>query len=185
MQFKQLNHKSTKIVLNPLRNNLFYIVFFIIVLIAGLNSAFCQEKRPNIIAKPITKQNNNKPIIAKIDTKDSILVKKDSLKPKKSGLEAIVKRKAVDYEKIDQKTKIVTLYNKAELYYQDIDLKAGIIVLDYSKDEVYAGRIKDSSGKFTQYPKFKQGSNEVEPDSIRYNFKTKKALVWNSRTKQG
>jgi len=25
----------------------------------------------------------------------------------------------------------------------------------------------------------------VEPDSIRFNFKTKKALVWNSRTEQG
>jgi len=25
----------------------------------------------------------------------------------------------------------------------------------------------------------------VEPDSIRFNFKTKKALVWNSRTDQG
>ena len=33
-------------------------------------------------------------------------------------------------------------------------------------------------------PKFKQGANEVQPDSIRFNFKTKKALVWNSRTKQ-
>jgi hypothetical protein len=36
----------------------------------------------------------------------------------------------------------------------------------------YAGRIKDS-GKLTQYPNFKQGSNVVEPDSIRFNFKLK------------
>ena len=74
---------------------------------------------------------------------------------------------------------------KPNLYYQDIELKSGIIVMDYEKNEVYAGRIKDSTGKYTQLPIFKQGTNIVEPDSIRFNYKTKKALVWNSRTDQG
>jgi lipopolysaccharide assembly outer membrane protein LptD (OstA) len=76
------------------------------------------------------------------------------------------------------------LYDKAELYYQDIELKAGIIVMDYEKNEIYAGRLKDSTGKYTQLPVFKQGTNVIEPDSIRFNYKTKKALVWNSRTEQ-
>ena len=57
--------------------------------------------------------------------------------------------------------------------------------MDYEKNEVYAGRIKDSTGFYTQYPNFKQGENIIEPDSIRFNFKTKKALIWNSRTDQG
>jgi lipopolysaccharide assembly outer membrane protein LptD (OstA) len=108
----------------------------------------------------------------------------DSIK-KKPLLEDKIKRKAVDYEKFDQKKKLITLYNKAEVYYQDIELKSGIIVIDYNKSEVYAGRIKDSTGVYSQRPVFKQGSNVVEPDSIRFNFKTKKALVWNSRTDQG
>ncbi|HSD13644.1 MAG TPA: putative LPS assembly protein LptD, partial [Flavobacterium sp.] len=38
---------------------------------------------------------------------------------------------------------------------------------------------------YTQNPIFKQGDNVLEPDSIRFNTKTKKALVWNSRTQQG
>lgn len=50
---------------------------------------------------------------------------------------------------------------------------------------MYAGRIKDSTGKYTQFPNFKQGANVVEPDSIRFNFKTKKAIIWNSRSDQG
>ncbi|MBP6557914.1 MAG: LPS-assembly protein LptD, partial [Flavobacterium sp.] len=111
--------------------------------------------------------------------------KKDSLKPKKALLDGKIKRKAVDYEKLDQKKKLITLYNKAEVFYEDIELKSGIIVIDYQKNEVYAGRIKDSTGKYTQLPVFKQGNNVVEPDSIRFNFKTKKALVWNSRSQQG
>ncbi|WP_396186714.1 putative LPS assembly protein LptD, partial [Flavobacterium sp.] len=40
-------------------------------------------------------------------------------------------------------------------------------------------------GTYTQYPNFKQGGNVIEPDSIRFNFKTQKALIWNSRTEQG
>lgn len=95
-----------------------------------------------------------------------------------------VRRKAKDYERIDQKNKKLTLYNEAELYYEDIELKSGIIVMDYSKDEIYAGRIKDSTGALTQRPVFKQGQNVVEPDSIRFNTVTKKALIWNSRTEQ-
>jgi lipopolysaccharide assembly outer membrane protein LptD (OstA) len=63
-------------------------------------------------------------------------------------------------------------------------LKAGIIVMDYEKNEIYAGRLKDSTGQYTQLPVFKQGQNVIEPDSIRFNYKTKKALVWNSRTEQ-
>jgi lipopolysaccharide assembly outer membrane protein LptD (OstA) len=100
-------------------------------------------------------------------------------------LEGIVRRSAVDYEKNDQKKKQLTLYNQAELYYLDIELKAGVIVMDYDKSEIYAGRIKDSTGAYTQNPVFKQGTNVIEPDSIRFNYKTKKALVWNSRTEQG
>ena len=108
----------------------------------------------------------------------------DTIKIKKPLIESQIKRKAVDYERIDQKKKQITLYNKAELYYQDIELKAGIIIMDYDKNEIYAGRIKDSLGNYSQLPVFKQGSNLVEPDSIRFNYKTKKALVWNSRTEQ-
>ncbi|HEX8269669.1 MAG TPA: putative LPS assembly protein LptD [Flavobacterium sp.] len=110
-------------------------------------------------------------------------VVQDSIKPT-SLITSKIRRKAVDYERIDQKQKTITLYNEAELYYQDIELKAGIIIMNYEKEEVYAGRIKDSLGNYTQLPVFKQGTNVVEPDSIRFNYKTKKALVWNSRTEQ-
>lgn len=104
---------------------------------------------------------------------------------KKSILADKVKYKAEDYVKMSQDNKEVTLYNKAELYYQDIELKSGKIIMNYEKNEAYAGRIKDSTGTYVQYPYFKQGNNVIEPDSIRFNYKTKKALIWNSRTQQG
>jgi len=116
--------------------------------------------------------------------KETDTIKKDSIKVK-VFLDGKVKYKSENYARIEQKKKLITLYDKAELYYKDIELKAGIIVMDYEKNEVYAGRIKDSTGAYTQYPNFKQGGNVIEPDSIRFNFKTQKALIWNSRTEQG
>jgi hypothetical protein len=71
------------------------------------------------------------------------------------------------------KRKNTILYDKAELYYQDVELKAGIIVMNYETNEVYAGRIRDYR-KIHTISNFKQGANEVQPDSIRFNFKTQK-----------
>ena len=181
---KKLNLDFTKIVFKPLYTNLFNIVLLAIFLTIGSNNSYSQDlpKKPiEIKAKEEQKISNNNVKEVKIST-DSIKI--DTLKPKKALLESKIKRNAIGYEKINQKKKQMTLYDKAELYYQDIELKSGIIVLDYEKNEIYAGRIKDSTGKYTQLPVFKQGANVIEPDSIRFNFKTKKALVWNSRTEQ-
>lgn len=95
-----------------------------------------------------------------------------------------IKYKAKDYVRINQKEQKIYLYDEAEIYYQDTELKAGIIVLDYVNNEVYAGRIKNEDSTYSQTPNFKQGNQVVIPDSIRFNFDTKKALIWNSRTEQ-
>ena len=91
---------------------------------------------------------------------------------------------AQDSVKIDQKLSRIYLYNKANIKYQDMELKAGYIVLDYEKSEVYAGRIRDSIGNYSQKPFFRQANNEVNPDSIRFNFDTKRAIIWNSKSSQ-
>ncbi|TVZ13818.1 hypothetical protein JM81_0013 [Maribacter sp. MAR_2009_72] len=113
---------------------------------------------------------------------DSLAI--DSLNQKPPLLLDKITYKAKDYVKLSQKENKIYLYNEAEIYYQDTELKAGIIIMDYIKNEVYAGRMKDSLGNYSQLPYFKQGSNIVIPDSIRFNFDTQKALIWNSRTEQ-
>ena len=109
---------------------------------------------------------------------------RDTVQPAKGALLDKVTYKAKDYVRISQTEQKIYLYNEAEIYYQDTELKAGIIVLDYARNEVYAGRIRDSVGNYSQLPFFKQGTNEVIPDSIRFNFDTEKAIIWNSRTEQ-
>ncbi|MEY4432736.1 MAG: hypothetical protein RLZZ44_866, partial [Bacteroidota bacterium] len=175
---QKTNHIFTKIALKPLRTNLFNIVLLSFFLTIGLSKVYAQDiikKKSSIPSKTEVLQPNSNlgTIKEKAEESKSDTIKKDSLKPKKAFLEGKVKYKADNYTKIDQKKKHITLYDKAELYYQDVELKSGIILLDYEKNEVYAGRIKDSTGKFTQFPNFKQGANIIEPDSIRFNFKTK------------
>ncbi|WP_396150400.1 putative LPS assembly protein LptD [Flavobacterium sp.] len=187
MALQKSSHNFTKIALKPLRTNLFHIVLSAFFLTIGIQKNYGQDL-PNKSLRIEAEKTPDSLIINKenfTEIKDT--TKKDSLPKleKKSLLEGKIKYTAEDYTKIDQKNKLLTLYNKAELYYQDIELKAGIIVMNYEKDEVYAGRIKDSTGTYTQLPVFKQGSNVVEPDSIRFNTKTQKALIWNSRTDQG
>lgn len=169
-----------------MQRNLFYIVFLTIFLTFGNGKTYSQDLPKNATSFPPKNQTTTPetPIKAEEALIVTDTIKIDTIVKKKPLLEGKIRRKAVDYEKIDQKKKQITLYNQAEVYYQDIELKAGIIVIDYQKNEIYAGRIKDSTGQYTQYPNFKQGANVVEPDSIRFNFKTKKALVWNSRTEQ-
>lgn len=108
----------------------------------------------------------------------------DSIQEKEPLLLDKIKRHADGYMVIDRKENKLYMYDGAELYYQDIALKSGVIVLDYKTNEVTAGRIKDTLGTLVQPPSFKQGQDEVFPDSIRFNFKTKKAIIWNSRSEQ-
>ena len=112
--------------------------------------------------------------------KDSII--NDSIKPKEA-IDGIITHDAEDYTTQNAKNKTVTLYNNAQITYTDIDLKAGIIVIDYKKSTIYAKGIKDSLG-YHQKPVFKQGEQESEQDSILFNFKTKKALVYGVKTNQ-
>ncbi|MDD2986204.1 putative LPS assembly protein LptD [Flavobacterium sp.] len=187
MAYQKPSHNFTKIALKHLRTKLFHIVLSAFFLTIGLPKVQAQELQNKTL-----QVSPEKPADSLIINKESFFTLQDTLvqdtlktAKKPTLLEDKIKYKAEKYTKIDQKKKLITLYDQAELYYQDIELKAGIIIMDYEKSEVYAGRIKDSSGVYTQIPVFKQGTNLIEPDSIRFNFKTKKALIWNTRTEQG
>ena len=114
---------------------------------------------------------------------DKILLDSISQPEKKPLLLSKVRYTAKDCVRINRKENKLILYNEAELYYQDIELRAGIIILDYKTNEVNAGRIEVDS-VLVQYPFFKQADNEINPDSIRFNFDTQKALIWNSKSGQ-
>lgn len=115
---------------------------------------------------------------------DSIV--KDTLKVNKpkEALADIVTHTADDYIAIDLEKNITTLYNNAKLHYQDVDLEAGVIIIDYKNELIKAFGIKDSLG-YQQLPYFKQGEEESTQDSLLVNYKTERALIWGVKSMQG
>lgn len=126
---------------------------------------------------------NLKPVIEEINEEAKDTVKTDSIIPPKETLTDVVEYYGEDYVLLNRKENKVYMYNKAFIIYGDMRIDAGLIILDYNKNEVYAKGI-DSAGVYSQRPIFVQATNRVEPDSIRYNFDSEKALVYNSRTEQ-
>ena len=110
--------------------------------------------------------------------------KTDSIKPVNNALLGKILYEATDTTSISPKEKLIRLYNNAKITYQDMEITSGIIIVDYDKNEIYAGRIKDSLGEYTQLPVFKQGQDEIRPDSLKFNMDTKKAIIFNSRTEE-
>ena len=120
------------------------------------------------------------PNIIKLDTIKQI----DSIKPVNQSLLGKITYEASDTTAISPKEKLIRLYNNAKITYQDMEITSGVIIVDYDKNEIYAGRIKDSLGEYTQLPVFKQGQDEIRPDSLKFNMDTKKAIIFNSRTEE-
>src|SRR5699024_1335497 len=181
----------TKIVYLALQTNKPNILLLCILMLLGIASAGAQE-RDSISSFKIPLKNDsllfsNDTLIGLVPPEilsDSIA--SDSTKQKKKELlEHNIKQSAKDWIRNDLKEQKVYLYNEARIEYGDMTLTAGKIVLDNETREVYAYGIKDTADNYTQRPVFTQGGQKVEPDSIRMNIDTKRALVHNSRTEQG
>jgi LptD protein len=111
---------------------------------------------------------------------DTIVQKKQA----SSFLNEKVHYLATDSIQVDMQQKKAFLYNHAEVYYQDLILKAGFIEIDFGNDLVYAYGIKDSTGKETQKPVFEQGPEKFTAGKITYNIKTKKGKINDVITQQ-
>ncbi|MFN8300692.1 MAG: putative LPS assembly protein LptD [Chitinophagales bacterium] len=97
----------------------------------------------------------------------------------------IIKYQADDSIVYDMGTKMMYLYNKGELTYQKINLKADLVSFDWTTFNLMAEGAPDSSGKISGKPIFKDDNNEYHAGRMKYNFKTKKGIVYEVSTKEG
>ncbi len=79
----------------------------------------------------------------------------------------------------------IYLYKDAYVKYEDFELKAGFIRVDFNHSEVFAEGIKDTAGKTIQKPVFVESGKSYRADNMRYNFETKKAKIYKVITKEG
>nr|HPR32683.1 putative LPS assembly protein LptD [Prolixibacteraceae bacterium] len=79
---------------------------------------------------------------------------------------------------------IVYLYGDASIQYGSIELTADFVSVNFNTREIFARGIPDSSGTIIEKPHFKDGTEEFDCTSLRYNFETGKGFVENVVTEQ-
>jgi len=118
---------------------------------------------------------------------DTLTITRDSLfytRISDDAIESTVAYKAAGYKKNNMSERKVYLIDEAEVTYQNIYLKADSVVLDMDLATIFASGRRDSTGKSTGKVIFREGSESYEVDTLRYNFKTSRAIIVNLVTKQ-
>ena len=114
-------------------------------------------------------------------------IRLDSINRKKSGgVDAPVEYTAEDSLVYDAPNKIAHLYGNSNVKYTNMDLTSDKIAMDIDKSNVRATGTTDSTaeGGIKGKPVFKMGSDTYDTDTIKFNFKSKKALINNVYTEQ-
>jgi len=119
------------------------------------------------------------------DTVPQDTVPADSTPRSKNALDMPVDYSAEDSITFDYGRSRAHLYGGSKVKYQNLELEADIINIAIDSSLVHASGRMDSTGNVVGKPTFRQGSDEYEPDSISYNFKTRKAFITNVYTQQG
>ena len=114
-------------------------------------------------------------------------IRLDSINRKKSGgIDAPVQYQADDSLVYDAHHKVAHLYGNSNVKYENMDLTSDRISMDLDKSNVRASGTKDSmaDGGIKGKPVFKMGNDTYDTDTIKFNFKSKKALINNVYTEQ-
>lgn len=88
-------------------------------------------------------------------------------------------RDSIIYDILDKK---IYLYGQASVVYDDLDLKAGFIIVDWEKNEVFAEHTLDSLQKPNEIPAFKNADQNFDAMSMRYNFKSQKGIIYDAKS---
>jgi lipopolysaccharide assembly outer membrane protein LptD (OstA) len=120
---------------------------------------------------------------------DSLLVSQDSnnmaAKTDKFMLSAKIDYASADSLSMDIKNKMAWMYGNASIDYEDINLKAAIISINFETNTIHAYPTYDTLGNPVGMPEFKQGDLSFKSKEIAYNFTTRKGLIQNVITKEG
>lgn len=120
---------------------------------------------------------------------DSLLVtdtiSADTVKKSPQALESTVKYTAADSISIDLRKRKVYLYNKAEINYEQINLTAALVDIDFPTNLITAYGKRDSLGILQDKPVFTEAGKDYMSEVMIYNYKTKKGRIKKVKTKEG
>lgn len=107
----------------------------------------------------------------------------DTLQLPAEQLEAVVETKA-DNIRNDVPKKMTYLNNKAQVKYQDMEIDADYISIDWDQSLIFARGELDSLGRIKTPAVANQGGKKYEYDEFTYNIKTRQAIAFNARTEE-
>lgn len=102
----------------------------------------------------------------------------------KDSLDAPVDYSATDSMIYDIAGQKIHLYGNASVTYTDINLKAAHIIFNWASNVVTARGLPDSLGRKSGQPEFSDGTQSFTADSMRYNFVSRKGIVYDVTTTQ-
>ena len=169
-----------------------------LLILGGASAPAWAQRRPTPTTVPRDVDVRTPPTITR-DTSTSLLgpsparvdadsTRSDSLRlaAKPTGaIQTTVKYKAIDSIRFEVTSKKAFLYNKANVDYGDLSLKAALITVNYGENLLTASGANDTTGRLRDRPLFKQGATTYEAEQINYNFKTKKGRINGAVTQQG
>ena len=107
----------------------------------------------------------------------------DTLAPK-GDIETTVNYKSSDSLRFNVKDQTVYMYGNAKVDYGSIKLEAAEITTNWNNQLLSATGVPDTAGKIVGKPVFTDGPEQYTTDKIRYNFKTRKAIIKGIVTQQ-
>ncbi|MBK8722604.1 MAG: hypothetical protein IPL95_10140 [Saprospiraceae bacterium] len=119
-------------------------------------------------------------------SKDSIVLRKP-INISKDAIETEITYTAEDSVIIDNESEIIQLYGlgrKATLKYETFSLRSDYIEINRKNNVATAYGVKDSTGKIAGRPEFKDATQTFLSDELKYNFKSKKGIISQAKSKQ-
>ncbi|WP_124639635.1 putative LPS assembly protein LptD [Amniculibacterium aquaticum] len=101
----------------------------------------------------------------------------------KEALDDVVRYKAESIRN-DLPKKMTYLKHKAQVKYQDMQVDADYISIDWDKGVIFAQGKLDSLEKVLEPVVTLQGGKKYETDHFNFNYKTKRAIAFNARTEE-
>jgi LPS-assembly protein len=121
--------------------------------------------------------------LPKVKEGSSMQSKSDTVKLKKERLNAVVFSKA-ENTRNDVRKKMTYLNTNAQVKYEDLQIDADYIQIDWDANTVYARGELDSLGVTKVPAKATQAGKSYEFNEFNYNMKTQQMIAFNARTEE-
>ena len=116
--------------------------------------------------------------------RDSLAARPSRIRRQKVDLDAVVQFQSKDSMILVGRDSAF-MYGQSNVKYGDLDLKAAEVQMDLGTSNVYAVGALDTADEVIGKPVFAEGGTDYEADTMRYNFKSRKGLIYNVITQQG